>query len=79
MTELKRFFLKNIKQLVQWDKLLFFKRNSQRIATGRFCNNINTSNIKAHYANEDHCGPCGYTTVSTECNLMSTMSQRPHK
>lgn len=64
MTELKRMFLTNVKQLFLWNKFLSFQRNSQRIAVGRFCNNINTSNLKAHYANEDHCGPCGYTTMA---------------
>jgi ribosomal protein S27AE len=80
MPELKRLFLMNMKQLLQWENLFSFGRNSQRVAVGRFCNNINTSNIKAHYANEDHCGPCGHTTVN-KSNSMGRLTQSlpPHK
>lgn len=42
-----------------------FIRNSQPISLGRWhlddC--PKKTETKAHWANEDHCGPCGYTQI----------------
>jgi len=60
-----------LQRIVQYLPLVkTFIRNSQPITLGRWhlddC--PKKTETKAHWANEDHCGPCGYSQMQTYNN-----------